>query len=173
MIGSKTLVIAGSIVAIAGLIVALASLNPVSQAKKVEEEHAFMQVDITNEFAPFGDPGFFKLLADFTDMRAVHGHVAISNVQCDENGNSPFAVVVANAEVGSGNTHLAIVGLDSSNLVDDLSAKGSACTYHVDVHAEDYDFPVTDIALANGDSESHTPLPTASATIHADVVESD
>ncbi len=53
-------------------------------------EHAVLQVDIDKVFAPFGTPGFFKLLADFTDMRVVHGHVAISNVQCDSNGKSTF-----------------------------------------------------------------------------------
>ncbi len=45
-----------------------------------------------------------------------------------------FVVVVANANVGSGNTQLAIIPLDASKLVDDVSFKGKYCTYHVDIH---------------------------------------
>jgi hypothetical protein len=171
MIGSKTLVIAGSVIAVAGLIIALASLNPVSQAKKVEEEHAFMQIDIANTYQPAFNPGFFKLLADFTDMRVVHGHVAISNIPCDGDGVSSFAVLAANANVGTGTTQYAAIPLNADNLVGDVSATGTVCTYHVDVHGDDYEFPVTDFALANVGTEAQTIDSTSSATIHADVVE--
>ena len=146
----------------------------VTAAQAGDEHRAVVQVDIANEFAPFGAAGFFKLLADFTALRAKEGHVAISNVQCDEEGTSPFVVVIANANVGAGNTQLAIVPLNAANMVDGVSAPGAACTYHFDIHAKDYLFPVTDIALANGDQNaSHTPLPTASATIQAEIVEGD
>jgi hypothetical protein len=100
--------------------------------------------------------------------------VAISNVPCDEEGTSPFVAVIANANVGAGNTQLALVQLNSANMVDGVSSPGTACTYHFDIHEEDYAFPVTDVALANGDeSASHTPLPTASATIQAELVEGE
>jgi hypothetical protein len=147
----------------------------VTAAQAAEDEHrAVMQVDLADEFAPFGVAGFFKLLADFTDLRAEEGHVAISNVPCDEEGTSPFVAVIANANVGAGNTQLALVQLNSANMVDGVSSPGTACTYHFDIHEEDYAFPVTDVALANGDeSASHTPLPTASATIQAELVEGE
>ena len=158
----------------ATLLTPLLLIATVTAARAENEHRAVMQVDIANEFAPFGAAGFFKLLADFTDLRAEEGHVAISNVQCDEEGTSPFVAVIANANVGAGNTQLALVPLNSANMVDGVSSPGTACTYHFDIHEEDYAFPVTDIALANGDqSSSHTPLPTASATIQAEIVEGE
>lgn len=139
-----------------------------------QEQQVVMQIDIGNEFARFGDPGFFKLLADFTDLAVDDGHVAISNVQCDEDGTSPFTLVVANANVGPGNTELVNVELNASNLIDDLSFPGQACTYHVEVSGDDYEFPVTDLALANSnDTRAFTPLPTASATIRAEIAEQE
>jgi hypothetical protein len=166
-------------IGVLSLVLVLAAINPATLAKHVVEEddeedelHVAMQVDIANTFEPFGTAGFFKLLADFTDMSADDAHVAISNVQCDEDGTSPFGIVAANANVGAGNSELAVIELNSSNLVDDVSFKGEACTYHVDIEGDAYDFPVTDIALANtNDTESFTPLSTASATIHADLEE--
>ncbi len=166
--------IIASIIAVIVTGVVVAGAYPIAgvvNGEEDEEEHAVLQVDIDKVFAPFGTPGFFKLLADFTDMRIVHGHVAISNVQCDSNGTSPF-VVVANANVGAGNTQLAIIPLNSSNLIDDVSFKCKYCTYHVDIDEEDYGFPVTDIALANSDqNKAYRPHSTASAAIHADIVE--
>lgn len=163
--------------------VVFAGTSPAIQAqensndKKVKEEQdqqVAMQVDIGVEFAPFGEPGFFKLLADFTDLAVDDAHVAISNVQCDEEGTSPFALVVANANVGPGNTLLVTVPLNSSNLIDDVSFPGTACTYHVDISEDDYEFPVTDIALANGNNtDPFTPLPTSSATIRAEIAEQE
>jgi hypothetical protein len=169
------------IAAVAGVITTTALFASNVQAsenggQQEEEAHAALQVDINNIFAPFGRPGFFKLLADFTDMKVKHGHVAISNVQCDSNGKSPFVVVIANANVGAGNTKLKIIQLNSSNLVDDVSFKGSFCTYHVDVNDGDLTdasgnvVPITDIALANSSNSSVRPHDTASATIHADIV---
>jgi hypothetical protein len=173
------IMIAVGLAALSAVLV-LGALNPLTLAAKDEDkeeddgQHVAMQIDIANEFAPFGQAGFFKLLADFTDLRVEEGHVAISNVQCDEEGTSPFAAVIANANVGAGNTQLALVALNSTNIVDDVSFPGTACTYHFDVNGEDYAFPVTDIALANGDdSESHTPISTASATIQTEIVEID
>jgi hypothetical protein len=163
------------IAAVAGVITTTALFASNVQASEngghEEEAHAVLQVDINNIFAPFGKPGFFKLLADFTDMKVKHGHVAISNVQCDRDGKSPFVVVIANANVGTGNTKLQIIPLDSSNLVNDVSFPGSFCTYHVDVHEAMVNFPITDIALANSSNSSVRPHSTASATIHADIVE--
>lgn len=168
-------------IALTGLIIAaviggtaIASLYPATvQAHDngMMEHHAVLQVDIDRVYAPFGQPGYFKLLADFTDMKAVHGHVAISNVQCDSDGKSPFVVVVANANVGAGNTQMQVIPLDSSNLINDVSFKGKYCTYHVDIDADNYNFPVTDIALANSSQSAVRPHATASATIHADIVE--
>lgn len=166
-------------IGVLSLVLVLAAINPATLANHVAEEddaedalHVVMQTDIANTFEPFGTAGFFKLLADFTDKRADDAHVSISNVQCDEDGTSPFGIVAANANAGSGNTDLAIIGLNSSNLVDDLSFKGEACTYHVDIEGDAYEFPVTDIALANtNDTEAFTPLSTASATIHADLAD--
>lgn len=179
MKNSTLAIVAG--IAVLSLILVSAAINPVTLAQREKEKekedeshHVVMQVDIANNFTQFGQPGFFKLLADFTDMRAEEAHVAISNVQCDEEGTSPFAVIVANANVGAGNTDLVTVPLNSTNLIDDVSFKGQACTYHVDIDEEDYDFPVTDIALANGnDTSSFKPLSTASATVAAEIEEED
>jgi hypothetical protein len=110
------------------------------------------------------------LIADFTDMRVEHAHVAISHVPCQSDGLSPFAVLVANANVGEGNTQFAVVPLNSGNLVNDVSNIDIVCTYHIDIDADDYDFPVTDIALANTDFVPHTLNPPASATISAELV---
>jgi len=169
------------IAAVAGVITTTALFASNVQASEngghEEEAHAVLQVDINNIFSPFGRPGFFKLLADFTDMKVAHGHVAISNVQCNSDGMSPFVVVIANANVGAGNTQLKIIPLDSSNLVNDVSFPGSFCTYHVDLHDGDLTdasgnvVPITDIALANSSNSSVRPHNTASATIHADIVE--
>jgi hypothetical protein len=163
------------IAAVAGVITTTALFASNVQASEnggheEEEAHAVLQVDINNIFAPFGKPGFFKLLADFTDMKVAHGHVAISNVQCDRDGKSPFVVVIANANVGAGNTQLQIIPLDSSNLVNDVSFPGSFCTYHVDLDEAMVNFPITDIALANSSNSSVRPHDTASAAIHADIV---
>lgn len=137
-----------------------------------------MQVDLAGNYAAFNHSGFFKLLADFTDMHAILGHVAISNVPCYNNGSTPFVVVLANANVGANNTVLTIKPLNASNLIDDLSFKGSLCTYHIGMHEGDLgmdasgcNVPITDIALANSERIAHTILPevTASATIHADL----
>ncbi len=142
------------------------------------DQVADMQIDINNVFAKFGKPGFFKLLADFTDREVITGHVAISNVNCKDDGSSPFALVVANAQVGAGNSKLAIVPLGSSNLVNDVSFPGKYCTYHVHIDPMltdtdgngTPDFPITDIALANGDDrKAWRPHQTASATIHAEL----
>lgn len=168
-------IIAMSIIAAVVSGVVIANVYPVAaqdhNSKEEMEHHAVLQVDIDNVFAPFGSPGFFKLLADFTDMKVKHGHVAISNVQCNSDGKSPFVVVVANANVGANNTKLALITLDSTNLVDDVSFKGKYCTYHVDIHGDNYNFPVTDIALANSSNSAVRPHSTASAAIHADIVE--
>ncbi len=48
-----------------------------------------------------------------TDMRVVYVYVVISNVQPYSNGDSPFVVVIANTNVGSGNTKLQILLLNS------------------------------------------------------------
>jgi hypothetical protein len=163
--------IAAGIAGVFGMIALLPSLNPATQAQVESAQHVVMQVDLPKTFNKFGQPGFFKLLADFTDMHAVHGHVAVSNVACKADGSSPFVVVVANAEVGAGNTKLAIIPLNSGNLVNDVSAMGQACTYHVDIHGADYEFPITDIAVANSDADAiHGTLQTSSATIHAEIV---
>lgn len=103
-------------------------------------------------------------------MEVEHGHVAISNVNCVD-GKSPFVVVIANANVGAGNTQLHIILLDSSNLINDVSFLGRYCTYHVDISKDMVDFPITDIALANGSDSAQRPHSTASATIHAELVE--
>jgi hypothetical protein len=78
--------------------------------------------------------------------------------------------VIANANVGAHNTQLQIIQLNSSNLVDDVSFKGSFCTYHLDLDEAMANFPITDIALANSSNSSVRPHDTASATIHADIV---
>lgn len=136
-----------------------------------------MQVDINEKFRAFGDPGFFKLLADFTHKQVVEGHVAISNVQCDEDGNSPFVIVLANANVGAGNSNLAIIGLNDNNMVHDVSFPDKYCTYHIDIEDEivnnNISFPITDIALANSDDRTKTPKDTASATLFVEVAEID
>lgn len=181
---SKTLIAAG--IGALTLVLVLAALGTTTQAaqpgqddkqdkqKDETEHHTVLQFDIANEFAPFGQAGFFKLLADFTDMHAEGAHVAVSNVQCDDEGASPFGIVVANANVGTGNTDLAVIPLNATNLINDVSFNGTACTYHVDIEEDDFDFPVTDIALANtNDTNSYTPLPTASATIHAELAEEE
>jgi hypothetical protein len=149
----------------------MTSLNPAPQAKEAEEVHAFMQIDINNEFHRFGDTAFFKLLADFTDMRVVEAHVAVSGIPCDINGTSVFAVLAANANVGAGNTQFEAIPLNADNMINDVSDPSDACTYHVDVDGKDYEFPVTDIALANTSDDSETPWPAASATITAKLVE--
>ena len=146
----------------------------IDESQKEQETQVVMQIDISNEFAQFGDPGFFKLLADFTDLAADDAHVAISNVQCDEDGKSPFALVVANANVGAGSTDMVTVELNSSNLIDDVSSVGEACTYHIDISENQYQFPVTDLAIANTNATgTSTPLPTASAIIRAEIVEQE
>jgi hypothetical protein len=162
-----------AIAAVAGVITttALFASNVQASANGGDEAHAVLQVDINNIFSPFGRPGFFKLLADFTDMKVAHGHVAISNVQCNSDGTSPFVVVIANANVGAGNTQLQTIPLDSSKLINDVSFPGSFCTYHVDLDEGMVTFPITDIALANSSNSSVRPHNTASATIHADIVD--
>ena len=107
------------------------------------------QVDLKGTYNNLGDGGFFKLIIDTTPTPVFFGHVAISNIRCDRDGESIFALVVANALTGPGNTQLAVVALDSSNLVNDVSDLGDKCTYHVDIDYTDYNFPVTDLALAN------------------------
>ena len=173
----KYIALRGVIVAVVGGVI-VSSLY-LSTANTVQAQdgghmahHAVLQVDIDRVYAPFGQPGFFKLLADFTDMQVMHGHVAISNVNCDTNGKSPFVAVIANANVGAGNTQLHIIPLDSSNLVNDVSFPGKYCTYHVDIHAgmDGIEFPITDIALANSSNSAQRPHSTASATIHAEIV---
>lgn len=160
---------------VGGVIVSSLYLSTANTVQAQDEDHiahhAVLQVDIDRVYAPFGQPGFFKLLADFTDMQVMHGHVAISNVNCDANGKSPFAAVIANANVGAGNTQLHIIPLDSSNLVNDVSFLGKYCTYHIDIDAGMVNFPITDIALANSSNSAQRPHSTASATIHAEIVE--
>jgi hypothetical protein len=161
------------IAAVAGVITtaALFASNVQASENGGDEAHAVLQVDISKRFSPFGKPGFFKLLADFTDMKVAHGHVAISNVQCNSDGMSPFVVVIANAKVGAGNTQLQTIPLDSNSLINDVSVPGSFCTYHVDLDDDMVSFPITDIALANSSNSSVRPHSTASATIHADIVQ--
>jgi len=133
-------------------------------------DHAY-QVDIAGPYKPFGLPGHFKLLGDFTPNAIVAGHVALSNINCAKNGTSPFVLLLANAQVGAGNTRAQIVPLDSTNMIDDVSSPGFFCTYHVDIHSPGVNaagiFPITDLAIVNTNKGATvTPYPTASATIH-------
>ncbi len=122
------------------------------------------QVDLRGTYNDFGDGGFFKLIIDTTPTPVIYGHVAISNVRCDRNGESPFALVIANAIEGSGNSQLAVVALDSSNLVNDVSDLGDKCTYHVNVNSQNHTFPITDLAVANTDDDSKSITDVGSAT---------
>lgn len=74
-----------------------------------------------------------KLIIDTTPTPVQYGHVAISNVRCNDDGESVFALIVANALTGPGNTDFDVVALGPSNLVDDVSDLGDKCTYHVDI----------------------------------------
>lgn len=107
------------------------------------------QVDLKGTYNNFGDGGFFKLIIDTTPTPVIVGHVAISNVRCNSDGESIFVLVVANALTGSGASSIATVALDSTNLVNDVSDLGDKCTYHVDLESGDYEFPITDLAVAN------------------------
>lgn len=108
------------------------------------------QVDLKGTYNNFGDGGFFKLIIDTTPTPVLFGHVAISNVRCNEEGESVFVLVVANALTGPGASTIATVALDSTNLVNDVSDLGDKCTYHVDISAYDgFSFPITDLAVAN------------------------
>ena len=107
------------------------------------------QVDLKGTYNDFGDGGFFKLIIDTTPTPVIFGHVAISNVRCNSDGESIFVLVVANALTGSGASSIATVALDSTNLVNDVSDLGDKCTYHVDLESGDYEFPITDLAVAN------------------------
>ena len=111
------------------------------------------QVDLKGTYNNLFDGGFFKLIIDTTPTPVQYGHVAISNVRCNDEGESVFALVVANALTGPGNTDFDVVPLGPSNLVNDVSDLGDKCTYHVDIDYEDYNFPVTDLALANTDDD--------------------
>ena len=111
------------------------------------------QVDLKGAYNNLFDGGFFKLIIDTTPTPVMFGHVAISNVRCDRDGESVFALVIANALTGPGNTQFDVVALDSSNLVNDVSDLGDKCTYHVDINAYDHAFPITDLAVANTHDE--------------------
>ena len=134
-------------------------------------DHAY-QVDIAGPYKPFGLPGHFKLLGDFTPNPIVAGHVALSNINCAKDGTSPFVLLLANALVGAGNTQAQIVPLNSANMINDVSSPGFFCTYHVDIHSPGVNatggfFPITDLAIVNTNKGATvTPYPTASATIH-------
>ena len=111
------------------------------------------QVDLKGTYNNFGDGGFFKLIIDTTPTPVIFGHVAISNVRCDSDGESVFALVVANALTGPSTSSLTLVPLDATNLVDDVSDLGDKCTYHVVINAQDHTFPITDLAVANTDDD--------------------
>ncbi|HKZ61076.1 MAG TPA: hypothetical protein VJZ68_01495 [Nitrososphaera sp.] len=134
-------------------------------------DHAY-QVDIAGPYKPFGLPGHFKLLGDFTPNAIVAGHVALSNINCKADGTSPFVLLLANAQVGAGNSQVQIVSLNSTNMINDVSSAGFFCTYHVDIHSPGVNatggiFPITDLAIVNTNKGATvTPHPTASATIH-------
>jgi hypothetical protein len=136
-------------------------------------DHAY-QVDIAGPYKPFGLPGHFKLLGDFTPNAIVAGHVALSNINCAKDGTSPFVLLLANAQVGAGNSKLQVVTLDSTNMINDVSSPGFFCTYHVNIHSPGEtsgdtpeQFPITDLAIVNTNKGATvTPHPTASATIH-------
>lgn len=109
------------------------------------------QVDLKGTYNDLGDGGFFKLIIDTTPTPVIFGHVAISNVRCNDDGESVFALVVGTAATGSGTSNLVFIALDSSNLVNDVSDLGDKCTYHVNLSQQ---APViTDIALANTDDD--------------------
>ncbi len=122
------------------------------------------QVDLKGSYNDLSDGGFFKLIIDTTPTPVLFGHVAISNVRCDRDGGSPFALVVANALTGPSTTQLQVVALDSTNLVNDVSDLGDKCTYHVDLNAQQYTFPITDLAVANTDDDSKSITDVGSAT---------
>jgi hypothetical protein len=111
------------------------------------------QVDLKGTYNNLFDGGFFKLIIDTTPTPVLFGHVAISNVRCNDDGESVFALVIANALTGPGNTQFDVVALDSSNLVNDVSDLGDKCTYHVDISEYDHTFPITDLAVANTDDD--------------------
>lgn len=140
----------------------------------VPKDHAY-QIDLgLGPFYPFGKPGYFKLLGDFTPGVS-SGHIAASNINCDKNGLSPLKILLANALTGSGATKGRLITLNSSNMINDVSSKGSFCTYHVEFSGPQPDelhnaglFTVTDIAIVNTFKGSNVqPHPTASATLHA------
>jgi hypothetical protein len=123
------------------------------------------QVDLKGTYNNLFDDGFFKLLIDTTPTPVIFGHVAISNVRCNDDGESVFALIVANALTGPGTTQFDVVALDSSNLVNDVSDLGDKCTYHVDINAGYYTFPITDLAVANThDDDSKSISDVGSAT---------
>lgn len=66
------------------------------------------QVDLKGTYNNLGDGGFFKLIIETTPTPVFFGHVAISNVRCNNDGESIFALVVANALTGPGNTQLEV-----------------------------------------------------------------
>lgn len=111
------------------------------------------QVDLKGTYNNLGDGGFFKLIIDTTPTPVQYGHVAISNVRCDRDGESVFALVVANALTGPSTTSATFVALNATNLVNDVSDLGDKCTYHVDLNAQNHTFPITDLAVANTDEE--------------------
>ncbi|HXV46693.1 MAG TPA: hypothetical protein VD736_08480 [Nitrososphaera sp.] len=170
--------ILGAAALIAGLLLATTILQTQATATNnqlalIGADHLY-QVEISGQYKPFGQPGHFKLLADTTPNPIMAGHVALSNINCASDGTSPFVLLLANAQVGAGNTapNTQIVPLNSANMIHDVSAPGFFCTYHVDIHSPGVNatggvFPITDLAIVNtNNGATVAPHKTASATIH-------
>jgi len=72
-----------------------------------------------------------------------------------------------------GNSQLAIIGLNDTNMVHDVSFPDDCCIYSIDIEdeiaANNLSFPVTDITLANPYDRTKTPKYTASATLFVEV----
>lgn len=158
------------------LVAATAQPSDPSPPGEDEAESKFLvQVDIDQKFEEFGKAGFFKLLVDVTEEYIDSGHVAISNIRCDKDGDSTMGIVIANARTAAEGGTLGpdVVPLDSSLMVTGVSSPGSACTYHYKIEQENHNFYVTDVALANLDDDDTTPKRTASAVLMLETLEQD
>lgn len=105
---------------------------------------------------PAGD---FIYLYDSSPHPIADGHLAVK-VDCDEQGNTPIAVVVGVAP------DLHVIRLThEDNMVHELSVHGEMCIYHMHLPPE-HNMEVTDVAIINTGDRPFRLGPTAMALIH-------